>query len=63
MHIMNNAQLKQTNSVITLADLKQAFGDVNNHLFIESLKLHHIPGAVSTINPLNSHRLIHELTD
>ena len=51
IHIMNKARLKQTNSVITLVDLKNAFGDVNNHLFVESFKLHHIPDKVSTINP------------
>ena len=42
-HIINNARLKQRGCVVTLLDLKNAFGEVNHNLLIESLKIHHVP--------------------
>ena len=48
-HIINNARLKQKGCVITLLDLKNAFGEVNHHLLIETLKLYHITDNVITL--------------
>ena len=48
-HIINNARLKQRGCVITLLDLKNVFGEVNHHLLIETLKLHHITDNVITL--------------
>ena len=48
-HIIKNAWLKQKDCVITLLDLKNAFGEVNHHLLTEALKLHHIPDDVITL--------------
>ena len=45
-HIINNARLKQTGCVVTLLDLKNAFGEVNHNLMIESLKIHHVPAEI-----------------
>ena len=41
-HIINNARLKQRSLIITLLDLKNAFGEVHHNLKIEVLKYHHI---------------------
>ena len=45
-HIISNARLKQTGCVVTLLDLKNAFGEVNHNLMIESLKIHHVPAEI-----------------
>ena len=45
-HIINNARLKQRGCVVTLLDLKNAFGEVNHNLLIESLKIHHVPAEI-----------------
>ena len=42
-HIINNARLKQRSLIITLLDLKIAFGEVHHNLISEVLKHHHIP--------------------
>ena len=42
-HIINNARLKQRSLIITLLDLKNAFGEVHHNLISEVLKYHHIP--------------------
>ena len=43
VHIINNAHLKQRSLIITLLDLKNAFGEVHHNLISEVLKYHHIP--------------------
>ena len=48
-HIINNARLKQKGCVLTLLDLKNAFGEVNHQLLTETLKLHHVPDNVITL--------------
>ena len=45
-HIKNNARLKETDCVVTLLDLNNAFGEVNHNLLIESLKIHHLPAEI-----------------
>ena len=45
-HIINNARLKQRGCVVTLLDLKNAFGEVSHNLLIESLKIHDLPAEI-----------------
>ena len=48
-HIINNARIKQRGCAITLLDLKNAVGEVNNNLLVETLKIHHIPDNIITL--------------
>ena len=64
LHIINNARLKQRGSVVTLLDLKNAFGEVNHNLLIDSIKIHHVPAEiVQLITSLYSDDNISILTD
>ena len=45
-HIINKARIKQRHVVITLIDLKYAFGQVHHNLFPAVLKYHHLPYQV-----------------
>jgi len=45
-NIINSARLKQRSLVITLLDLKNAFGTVHHNLILEVLKFHHIPNHI-----------------
>ena len=63
-HIINNARLKQRGCVVTLLDLKNAFGEVNQNLLIESLKIHHVPvEIIQLITSLYTDHDISILTD
>ena len=42
-HIINKARIKQRSAVITLIDLKNAFGEVYHNLISEVLCCHHVP--------------------
>ena len=42
-HIINNARLKQRGCVVTLLNIKNAFGEVNHNVLTKSLKIHHVP--------------------
>ena len=42
-HIINKDRIKQRSLVITLLDLKNAFGEVHHNLIQAVLKYHHIP--------------------
>ena len=42
-NVINTARIKQKSLVITLLDLKNAFGEVHHNLIPEVLKDHHIP--------------------
>ena len=42
-HIINHSRVKQRKVVITLLDLKNAFGEVHHNLIEEVLNYHHIP--------------------
>ena len=42
-HIINNARTKQRSLIITLLDLKNAFGEVHHNLIHKVLEYHHIP--------------------
>ena len=54
-HIINKARNKQRSVVITLLDLKNAFGEVHHNLIPAVLKYHHIPHHIQQlINSLYS---------
>ena len=42
-YILNKARLKQRSVVITLLDVKNAFGEVHHNLIKSVLDYHHIP--------------------
>ena len=48
-YIINYARLKQRSVVITLLDLKNAFGEVNHDLIDCILEYHHVPKEVASI--------------
>ena len=48
-HIINNARTKQRSLIITLLDLKNAFGEVHHNLIHEVLEYHHIPDHIKNI--------------
>ena len=48
-HIINKARTKQRSLIITLLDLKNAFGEVHHNLIYEVLKYHHIPEHVENL--------------
>ena len=47
--IINQASKKQKSVVITLLDLKNAFGEVQHNLITEVFKYHHIPEFIQTL--------------
>ena len=48
-HIINTARIKQRSVVITLLDLKNAFGELHHNLINEVLQYHHIPGQINNL--------------
>ena len=48
-HIINTARTKQRSIVITLLDLKNAFGEVHHNLIYEVLKYHHVPNHINNL--------------
>ena len=48
-HIINKARTKQRSLIITLLDLKNAFGEVRHNLIHEVLEYHHIPDHIKNI--------------
>ena len=46
-NIINKARIKQRSLVITLLDLKNAFGEVHHNLISSILDYHHIPGILN----------------
>ena len=48
-NIINNARIKQRSLVITLLDLKNAFGEVHHNLIQSVLDYHHIPEQTKSI--------------
>ena len=45
--IINKARIRQRSLVITLLDLKNAFGEVHHNLIISVLDYHHIPDQIN----------------
>ena len=48
-HIINTARTKQRSIVITLLDLKNAFGEVHHNLIYEVLEYHHVPNHIKNL--------------
>ncbi|CAB4010466.1 Hypothetical predicted protein [Paramuricea clavata] len=48
-HIINKARVKQRSLIITLLDLKNAFGEVHHNLIYEVLQYHHIPDHIKNL--------------
>ena len=48
-HIINTARTKQRSLVITLLDLKNAFGELHHNLIYEVLRYHHIPDPINKL--------------
>ena len=48
-HVINKVRLKQRSVVITLLDLKNAFGEVHHNLTSSVLSYHHIPQTVQLL--------------
>ena len=48
-YIINQARIKQRSLVITLLDLKNAFGEINHNLIKSVLGYHHIPDHIKVL--------------
>ena len=48
-NVINQARIKQRSLVVTLLDLKNAFGEVHHNLISEILKYHHIPDHIQQL--------------
>ena len=48
-HVINRARVKQRSLVVTLLDLKNAFGEVHHNLIQEVLSYHHIPEHIKCL--------------
>ncbi|CAB4038604.1 Hypothetical predicted protein [Paramuricea clavata] len=48
-HIINKARVKQRSLIVTLLDLKNAFGEVHHNLIYEVLEYHHIPNHIENL--------------
>ena len=48
-NIINTARIKQKSLVITLLDLKNAFGEVHHNLISEVLRYHHVPDQIQLL--------------
>ena len=48
-HIINTARIKQRSLVITLLDLKNAFGELHHNLIYKILQYHHIPDPINEL--------------
>ena len=45
-HLINYARQKQRSLIVTLIDLKNAFGEVHHELIRAVLRFHHIPRSI-----------------
>ena len=48
-NIINKARIKQRSLVITLLDVKNAFGEVHHNLIQSVLEYHHVPDHIKDI--------------
>ena len=48
-HIINKARTKQRSLIITLLDLKNAFGEIHHNLIYKVLEYHHIPDHIKNL--------------
>ena len=47
--MINHARGKQRQIIITLLDLKNAFGEVDHRLLLKTLEYHHIPKNIKLL--------------
>ena len=63
-HVINHARKKQRDLVVTLVDLKSAFGEIDHKLLAEVLKYHKVPDhMISLITSLYTDYFISVATD
>jgi hypothetical protein len=48
-YIMNHARLKQRQVIITLLDLKNAFGEIDHQVIMKILEYHHFPESIKSL--------------
>ena len=48
-NLMKDAKRNQRSIVVTLLDLKNAFGEINHKLIISALRYHHIPSEITNL--------------
>ena len=48
-HIINQARKKRRLIIVTLLDLKYAFGEVGHRLMLKVLEYHHLPAEIKTL--------------
>ena len=48
-HIINQTRNKQRQVIVTLLDLKNAFGEVDHRLTLKVLEYHHLPAEIKTL--------------
>ena len=48
-YLINKARVKQRSAIITLIDLKNAFGEVHHKLIKSVLAYHHVPEAIQSL--------------
>lgn len=48
-YIINHARIKQRQVIITLLDLKNAFGEIDHNVIMKILEYHHFPEQIKTI--------------
>ena len=49
LYVINHARRKQCNLVVTLIDLKNAFGEIDHKLLAEVMKYHKVPDHIITL--------------
>ena len=48
-YLINKARIKQRSAIITLLDLKNAFGEVDHNLIKTVLAYHHVPDPIQSL--------------
>ena len=48
-YIINHARLKQRQVIITLLDLKNAFGEIDHNVIMKVLEYHHFPEHIKSL--------------
>ena len=48
-YIINHARIKQRQVIVTLLDLKNAFGEIDHEIIMKTLEYHHTPDRIKTL--------------
>jgi hypothetical protein len=48
-YIINHARIKQRQVIVTLLDLKNAFGEIDHDIVMKTLEYHHIPNRIQKL--------------